>query len=128
MTHVRLKRVSSTDEGTFGVLVINDRPFCVTCEDPWKGNAASMSCIPIGTYKCEKWNGTKYRDVWELRDVPGRSYILIHQGNTIKDTQGCILIGKSFGDIDGVPAILESVATLEKLRKILPDNFEIEID
>ncbi len=31
-----------------------------------------------------------------LQDVPNRSSIMIHIGNTLSDTSGCILLGKSF--------------------------------
>lgn len=124
---VVLKRVVGGKSGTFGVLIINERPFCVTCEDPWEGNAANVSCIPPGTYRCVKHTGTQWSNVWEVTGVPGRSAILIHSGNTINDTRGCILVGDSFGSINGLPGVANSVRTLNLLRTRLPDSFDLEI-
>lgn len=124
---VELTRVCSSDNGTFGVLSINNEPICVTCEDPWKDNSPNISCIPIGNYQCVKFSGTKYKDVWEVTNVPGRSAILIHNGNTIKDTQGCILVGLLFTKIKGTPAVGNSLLALDKLRYLLPDKFTLVI-
>lgn len=30
---------------------------------------------------------------WEIQDVPERTYIMIHPGNTTDDTEGCLLPG-----------------------------------
>ncbi len=123
MTTLVLQRLSMTKDGTFGVLMLNDRPLCVTLEDPWNNNAQNISCIPAGVYKCVRHNGAKYKNVWRLLDVPNRTAILIHSGNTTKDTQGCVLVGQSFGD----NAIIGSKAALDKLRSILPEEFSINI-
>lgn len=124
---IRLTRVVTSDKGTFGILSDGGTPLANTCEDPWKDNAANISCIPKGVYTCCKYSGTKYKDVWAVTDVPGRSAILIHQGNTIKDTEGCILVGNGFGSVDGLPAVINSVATLEMLKKKLPDEFILTV-
>lgn len=122
-----LHRTSKSDQGTFGVFSCDGRPLCTTCEDPWNDNKTGESCIPVGTYKCQKHNGKRYQGVWEVCDVPGRSAILIHAGNTIKDTRGCILVGRSFSTLGGVPSVTNSIATLEMLREVLPDSFTLTI-
>lgn len=43
-----------------------------------------------------------------LERVPGRSHILFHAGNTAEDTEGCILLGRGFGRVQGKPAITQS--------------------
>jgi len=64
-------------------------------ERPWLDNLKAKSCIPAGTYYCEKVNSPKFGKVYGLKDVPDRSHILIHAGNTPKDSIGCILLGKT---------------------------------
>lgn len=124
----KLKRVTSTPQAVCGVLMKDDKPLCVTLENPWLNNIPRESCIPKGTYQCRKFSGTKYKDVWELDRVPGRSAILIHQGNTAKDTMGCILVGKGFADFGGEPGVTDSRVTLDMLRVTLPDSFTLVIE
>lgn len=127
METLTLPRVASSEVGTYGVMVRNQIPLAVTCEDPWNNNQRSISCIPEGTYLCGKFNGRKYQDVWEVKDVPGRSAILIHQGNTINNTEGCILVGRGFYNKGDVHMITESRLTLDTLRVELPDSFYLRI-
>lgn len=122
-----LNRAAHGPLGTFGVLSSMGVPICVTCEDPWLNNQHNISCIPAGIYNCSKYTGTKYRDVWLVENVPNRAGILIHWGNTQKDTQGCILVGKYFGQVNGLPAVMESAATFQDLKNRLPDGFTLQI-
>lgn len=124
---VDLERMRTGLEGTFGGLFINDRPVCLTLEDPWNNNKTKMSCIPAGRYSCIPHNGTKYQNVWRLESVPGRSDVLIHWGNTILNTEGCILVGKSFSTYKNLPSITDSLVTIDLLRKILPPKFVLNI-
>lgn len=124
---LKLTRVCSSDKGTFGVLCMDEKPLCTTCEDPWQNNAASISCIPLGVYKCRKHTGPRFKDVWEVTNVPNRSAILIHTGNTINDTHGCILVGRCFSSLGGYPAVLQSQDAMAELRSKLPDEFELVI-
>lgn len=124
---INLKRVSYHSQGTFGVLLKDGIPLCVTLEDPNNSNKQGVSCIPTGTYEVSKHNGYKYQNVWIVENVPNREAILIHNGNTIKDTQGCILVGSLFGYLWDLPAIIDSQKALNKLRKTLPDNFILTI-
>lgn len=129
MLKLILKRISTSDKGTFGVLIQDNwRPVCVTCELPWKNNQRKISCIPTGTYQCKPYSSPKYPDVWEVTNVPNRDAILIHKGNTIKDIQGCILVGQSFGMLRDLPAVLNSGAALTSLQAFLPDEFTLTIE
>lgn len=102
-----LKRVSSTEAETFGVLLLGGVPFAVTLEDAWRENQPFVSCIPRGNYVCERTISPRFGETFEITGVPGRSHVLFHSGNTHKDTEGCVLIGKEFGPINGLDGILE---------------------
>jgi hypothetical protein len=55
------------------------------------------------------------RQVIRLKNVPGREAILIHVGNTIKHTDGCILVGeRRHGS-----GIANSTRTLNRLLEII---------
>jgi hypothetical protein len=78
---------------TIGVLLHNGRLLCLTLELGWLDNERDISCIPTGRYRC--WKRSSGR--WEVLDVPGRSGILFHVGNSHYDTTGCILLGMEIG-------------------------------
>lgn len=127
MTTVHLHRTRSDKNGTFGVMYLGGKPVAVTCEDPWKYNRRGESCIPEGKYKCVPHSGPKYSNVWEVTGVENRDAILIHAGNTTDDTQGCILVGTKFGELNGKPAVLQSQSALLRLRATLPREFWLHV-
>ena len=90
-------RDTFTKESTIGKLFINGESFCDTLENPYINNERNISCIPEGQYKVRLRlaRESATRDYLHLlvQDVPNRSYILFHIGNTAKDTSGCILVG-----------------------------------
>lgn len=92
-----LQRISYGELGTFGVILNNDKPWMVTLELPWRNNLRKVSCIPAGRYSMTWMYSMKFlRHLFVLGMVPGRDFIELHIGNTIKDTEGCILLGTSF--------------------------------
>ena len=90
-------RDTFTKESTIGKLFINGESFCDTLENPYINNERNISCIPEGSYKVRLRlpRESATRDYLHLlvQNVPNRSYILFHIGNTAKDTSGCILVG-----------------------------------
>jgi len=66
-------------------------------ENPWQDNQRNISCIPEGVYpvrlRLPRESGTRDYIHLLVKDVKDRDYILIHIGNTAKDTSGCILVG-----------------------------------
>ncbi len=105
MMRATLTRGQSTPEGTFGTLALDGGPVLHTTELPWRDNATGASCIPPGVYRCEIVNSPRFGRVYEVRDVPGRSNILIHAANFGGDRsqgwytelQGCIAPARSLG-------------------------------
>ena len=103
---------------------------CKALELPWNGNQRNVSCIPEGTYDCEKIISPTKGEVIHVLVVYGRDSILIHKGNYVpKDTKGCILPGNYFIDLDGdgTPDIAESTKAMTKLLKVLPEKFKLYI-
>lgn len=117
-----LRRYHGTLEkpGTFGEFFDGSgNALCVTLEP-------EPPVIPEGIYDCIPHNGDEWQNVWEITNVPGHTAILIHSGNYITNTKGCVLVGQ---DIDGdAGMITNSRATLDKLRGILPPNFQLKVE
>lgn len=108
MRHIQIKRVAYTIDGTFGVLLDGNTPFALTLEEVWLNNVRNISCIPKGEYICKRVNTPKHGEVFQVMDVPNRTAILFHKGNTIEDTEGCILVGEQFEPINGKMAVIHS--------------------
>ena len=118
-----------TDQGTFGVLKVVETGWkCQTIELPWRSNKTGRSSIPQGIYNAEYVNRTasgKFTNVYWLKDVPGRSGILVHSGNVAgditkgfeSDVEGCILVGKTRGVLDGQQAVLSSRVAMRQLNE-----------
>lgn len=97
----------------------------VTLEPSWVLNETSVSCIPTGEYETEKRQSAKFSNHFHLKDVPDRSYILIHAGNYRKDTEGCIVVGNGFArvDSDNQLDVSTSSVTLAEVLALMPDKF-----
>jgi hypothetical protein len=124
-----LLRVGSSDHGTFGVLREGAIPFAVTMEPPWTNNEQRMSCIPPGRYVCRRVQSQKFGETFEVTDVPGRSHILFHAGNTLDDTEGCIMVAEEFGGTDRLPIIASSKRGYGEFmaKQVGKETFELEI-
>lgn len=97
-----LNRISLSEQGVFGVMIGEDTSSYHTLEHSFQqqdGNFAPK--VAIGTYNCIRHapNRLPY-ETFEIANVPDFmgepvTGILIHIGNYNKDSDGCILIGKS---------------------------------
>lgn len=106
---VKLMRLDTLKtEGTRGVWIVNGLIFGFTLEPADNENQSNISNIPTGQYLCEVVNSSKYGRVYEIKNVTDRSSVLIHWGNLLKDTLGCVILGSEVGMLDGKRAILES--------------------
>ena len=93
-----------------------------TMELPWRGNRRNVSCVPPGRYGVRRHQSPRFGPCWLVGPVPGRSAILVHAGNTTRDTRGCVLPGTRTGQLGGLPAVLSSrAAMLRILRAPQPD-------
>lgn len=139
-----LKRIARRDTYTIGHLYIDGKYFCDTIEDKDRGLKQSLpqsvnrakkrqgvTAIPVGRYqvvmnmKSPKFSKSAKYDFCNgylprLLNVPVFEGVLIHIGNTAKDTEGCILVGRN----TKVGKVLESAATFRKLYPILKETDE----
>ena len=112
-------------EGTAGRLSYNGLTL-YTVEPPWLNNSPNISCIPEGIYVVSKYNSERFPDVWEVKDVAGRTYILFHAGNKPGDVEGCIAVGLTKGNRS--PLWVErSRNALDQMRETFPDNFVLVV-
>lgn len=103
---VTLTRIRQTEILTLGVLTSEFfRPF-YTLERPWQDNRPNVSCVPVGSYRCDSFSSPKFGPTFLLRDVPDRDFIEFHWGSYVHDTEGCILLGTRFIELDADMAML----------------------
>lgn len=134
-----LRRIARRETYTIGKLYIDGKYFCDTCEDKDRGLKQSLpqcankalkrdgaTAIPVGRYqvtlkvKSPRFSKKKQYDFCggylpRLINVPAFEGVLIHIGNTAKDTEGCILVGRN----TKVGKVLESGVTFRALYEKL---------
>lgn len=118
-----LTRFNSTMYDTTGVILWNKKVICHTLELPWRGNARGISCIPEGQYNVNKHISSRFGLCLHINNVTDREGILIHAGNGISDTKGCILVGL---DTDGI-SLIQSKLALSRLLAVVPNETKIRI-
>jgi len=121
---VRLVRVEENNKwGTFGNWIIGSYVFGVTLEPADLENRVGMSSIPAQQYFCERYSSKEHPDTFQVMDVPGRTKVLIHSGNFIEHTEGCILLAEKWGKlkIDGIEkrGALNSGNTFKKFMQVM---------
>lgn len=121
---VDIKRDDQTVLRTYGKLYVDDVLVCESLELPDHGNAHNISCIPVGEFEgVFKYSPKHDRNLWHIM-VPGRDDIEIHIGNSVIDTDGCVLCGTTRGRllcIDGVTrdAVLGSHGAFDRFEQAL---------
>lgn len=110
----------------------------VTLEPAWLNDAIGKSCIPAGIYSVKPRYSPKYGNHFIIEGTWPREWVLFHVGNYIgsknpktgtPDSTGCILVGNAFVDLnrDGLLDISASGLTMQKLLKLAPEGFQLEI-
>lgn len=113
MKEAILQRLFELEGAMFGALYVGGKRICYTLEKGWRDNQRSISCIPAGAYRIAPRQSPTFGATYEVLDVPDRSHILFHFGNTNDDTRGCILPGLRIGELNGKPAVLLSRAAFQ---------------
>jgi hypothetical protein len=118
-----------------GTLYAKDKTFQIL-ERPWKNNTRNESCIPEtgdiskpyrAVFLSRSASG-RYKNIYHIQNVPNRGGILIHQGNVVDHTRGCLIIGKKRGNLAGKLAVLNSRTALNEFVLLMEEKpFELII-
>lgn len=112
---IKVDRFREDSLSIIGKLSVNNHFVCYTLEEAWRDNRRNVSCAPEGTYPAYlRYTSLKSKREWcvELTNVPNRTAIQIHIGNTPSDTEGCVMVGTT----NGSNFVGNSVAAYQKLQ------------
>lgn len=133
LMHLKLQRKYLPDRTEGELLTEDGKHISYSLELPWLSNRKSISCVPAGTYALRLVKSARFGMQWHLENVDlgvsvdgntTRTHVLIHAGNWVKDTNGCILLGL----VKGMGAVHESKAAIRKLHELLgEDSHTLEI-
>ena len=109
-----------------------------TLEPPWKNNEVKKSCIRAGRYKVVRRYSARFKDHFIILNTEGRDLVLFHIGNFMgslnpktekPDSEGCVLSGMGFADIDkdGNPDLVSSRTAHERLLQWAPEGFILDV-
>ena len=104
---ITVNRIYSTEDATLSIVTVDGQFSCFGLENEYREEKVPKETrILAGAYSV-RWRTEggfhgryrrKFSDIHEsmlhIQDVPRFEYILIHVGNTDKDTAGCLLVGK----------------------------------
>lgn len=116
--------------GIRGLMIARGEEFHII-ERPWINNKNQISCIPSGLYEAsflKRSTSGKYQNVYHIKNVPNRKGILMHNGNFVWHSKGCLIIGKRRGIIKGEIAVLNSrTALFEFVELMEKEDFYLNI-
>ena len=130
--NLELIRHNKNKEYTEGKLYINGVYFCDTLENPDRGLYQNMeydvisklkvdgeTCIPYGEYRLFFTMSPKFKKPMPLiHPVKCFEGIRIHPGITVKDTEGCILVGEK----ESEGTLRDSQEVFENLIKLIESH------
>ena len=103
---ILVDRIHSNKEASLSLIYVDSEFICFGLEDEFREYKIALETrIPAGTYRVTMRNvggfNNRYKQKFDFHigmlqvaNVPGFENILIHIGNTDKDTAGCLLIGE----------------------------------
>lgn len=128
MKSFTLQRYLSSAYGTFGEFYEHGGAFeAYSVERPWLENQPFLSCILAGLYPLQRFHSSRFGQVWQVCQVPGRDHILIHPANWPSDVEGCIGLGREIGALNGKKAVLHSTATLQAFHLLLTNETQAQL-
>ena len=128
-----INRYLTNDVCTISHLYINNLYFCDVLEDKYRGDnlyenkkVYGKTAIPCGIYKVILTKSNRFGIITpDILKVPFFEGVRIHSGNTDKDTDGCLLVGKKLPEIN---FIKDSRKTFKELMAKLKGQEDIQIE
>ena len=121
MKRLTLTRTSKQGECTTGILHEGEKVLCYTLEPMWRDlvhekKVMGRTAIPEGKYRIRMSPSKKFHRMMPyLMEVPNFTGVMIHPGNRVEDTEGCILVGER----DKPNTLVHSWKTFEWLYETL---------
>ena len=127
MKKITITRDTFNKNGTFGELVMSENGNVIfraqTLEPAGEPTTERNKNrpIPLGEYKVTYHDSPNFgRRLLHIynKEVPSVRFILLHAGNTVKDTEGCVLVG----EVRVSDGIRRSRAKLDELLALAGDD------
>ena len=122
---IEVNRIFKASNYTIGELSVDNNYVCDTLEDKVRVDGEKVyaeTAIPTGTHTLVLSYSNRFKKVMpEILNVPNFSGIRIHCGNSSKDTEGCLLVGKWDGKTENW--ISDSKNSYNKLYPLLEEAF-----
>ena len=124
---IDVDRFISDEDTTISRVLVDGQFVCFGLEDEFREDKiVGETRIPAGTYqvtlRTEGGFHQRYSDrfrefhrgMLHVRDVPNFEFILIHCGNTDRDTAGCLLVGTQANTDHGNMSVVSSTVAYRK--------------
>lgn len=121
MKRLTLTRTSRQGKCTTGILHEGEKVLCYTLEPMWRDlvhekKVMGRTAIPEGKYRIRMSPSKKFHRMMPyLMEIPNFTGVMIHPGNRVEDTEGCILVGER----DKPNTLVHSRKTFEWLYETL---------
>lgn len=126
---LRVQRFTRLPNCTIGYLYIDDVFFCYTLEDVERDvKIHGKTAIPAGSYGVVIDHSPRFKtDLPRLLNVPGFEGVRIHPGNKAEDTEGCILVGRSWDASGCVTSSRDAFSALMETLRAAKDPITMDV-
>lgn len=129
---ITVDRFKSNKQETLSRIYIDGVQFCYGLEDEKRAvKVMKETRIPSGKYKLgvrtiggfnQKYSARFpffHKGMIEILNIPNFEAVLIHIGNTERDTAGCLLIGERYSEANGLTLLNSSIAYIAFYKKVI---------
>jgi len=120
MALIKVERYIHKPDCEISKVYVRGQFFCYAIEDAAREvKIKKQTCIPVGTYELGVRHSPNFspklgHDMIWVKNVPNYEFILIHHGNTVIDTDGCLILGKTIGTLQGKDGVVRDAVLNSK--------------